>query len=85
MVTVVKDCLSCKVFDHLMMIIQNPGAKITSPLVKCLVTSNCLTACGSMFDHLKKEKNVNKYKALKTTGVCEHRKPAKFVVTSVLI
>ena len=70
METVVNDWLSCKVFDHFMMIIQKPGEKIRSPLVKCLVTSNYLTACGSIFDNLKKEKDVNKYKALKTTDVC---------------
>ena len=41
---VVHDFLSCRVFDHLIIMVQKDGEKIKSPLVKCLVGSNCLAA-----------------------------------------
>ena len=43
-VMVVKDFLSCKVFDHLIIMVQNLGENSKSPRVKCLVGSNCLIA-----------------------------------------
>ena len=59
--------LFCKVFDHLTIIVQNSLEKIRSPLVRCLVGSNCFAECGRMFESLKNEKNVNEYKDLKTS------------------
>ena len=44
MVMVVHDFLSCRVFDHLIIMVQKDGEKIKSPLVRCLVRSNCLVA-----------------------------------------
>ena len=67
MLIVVICFLFCKVFDHLTITVQNLCEHIRSPLVKCLVGSNCFEECGSVFKSLKNEKKANKYKVLKTT------------------
>ena len=54
------------VLDQLIMTVAPPSEKITSPTQRCLVESKAFTACGNMFDNLKKEKKQKKYKAVKT-------------------
>ena len=43
---------------------------MTSPLAKCLVTSNFAAECGKILESLIKEKKQKRYSALKTSGNC---------------
>ena len=55
--------LSWIVFDHLMITVAPACVNIMSPLVICLVMSNCFVVCGNKFDKRRKEKKEKVYKA----------------------
>ena len=52
--------LSCKVFDHLMMMVAALWENMTSPTASWRVGSKDVIACGKIFEILRKEKKASK-------------------------
>ena len=58
----------CRVLDNLIITVQNSLDEMRSPLVGCLMLSNCLAECWRIWESLKK-KERKQIKTFKTVEI----------------